>query len=250
MHVRKLAFLGVIVVCLALPQVLALHSAGDGVWTTSVSKRFTTPLATAVWWDYSVLRGIPTGIQERNAQFELIVAANSQVTVTAETFPSVTVGPGNVPGVDTPLCLPVTVPETTLGSPGPVVIHETSCVKDNGYSVQVHYFPWSTDPADPDHVISITTTTPTAPLQWFVDAVPLSYKTAKIPQSAVPVATHWTVWVDPAVAPPLPYDVRYTVTSAVPFYYDFMGYRGCPFFATVAPGVGDQELLGCPTGFI
>ncbi|MCA1812682.1 MAG: hypothetical protein LC624_01875 [Halobacteriales archaeon] len=234
MRIRLLLLIGLAAACLAPTSSLGLHSAGNGVVTTdSGARSFTTEITTPIWWDYAIVGGVPTGLRERTAMLE--VNAVAPFLVTAETFPSLA-------GTDTPkICPPAGTPEVDRP---PAVVHAMSCVKDNGYSVQIHYFPWSADPNDPDHVISPTAATPLAVASWHVDAVPLSYKTALIP------AGHWQIWIDPAVAPPLPYSIRYQVTSGTGFYFDYLGFRGCPFYAVVAPGVSDIELLGCPSGYV
>lgn len=234
MRLRIVSILALLALSLVAPSVVGLHRVGDadsGVFT-HVSKTFYTPIATAVWWDFSVIRGVPTGIQEYDGVFELN-NNNAATVVTAETFPIAT--------PDTPkVCLPVSTPEVVVPA---AVVHQMNCVKQNGYTVQIHYFPWSSDPNDPDHVESITAATPTAELAWRVDAVPLSYKTAIIPPG------HWQVWVHPAVAPPVGYNIKFAVDSTSSFYYDFLGHRGCPFYADIGFGISDQSLLGCPNDY-
>lgn len=223
---------------LLAPAVLGLHSAGDGSNLTDTGPRtLYVQLATAVWWDHSQVRGTQTGLSEQTAMFE-INNLGGDVIVTAETFPI------NTP--DTPKqCLPVTTPMVFPAPAGTAILHPTSCVKENGYTVQVHYFPWETGINDPDHVISITPSTPLATTAWRVDAVPTSYKTAVVTPG------HWTVWIDPAVSPG-EYDIVYRAQSAngAPFYFDYLGTRGCPFHAVITTGVGDGDLLGCQSGFV
>jgi hypothetical protein len=239
LHVRTLLLAALLAACLALPAALpsglGLGTIGDGVFTTDQKGSFFTPIATPVWWDYSVVDGVPTGVQERDGAFDINVPQGHSVLAIAETLP--------VSTPDTPkVCLPVNTPETVVPA---AVVHEINCVKDNGYTVSIHYFPWSNDPTDPDHVQSITLGTPLAPLAWRVDAVTLSYKTALLP------AGHWQVWIDPTTGPPLGFNVAWEFQSVdgTPFYFDNIGWRGCPFYAEVAPGVSDQALLGCIDGY-
>lgn len=227
--VLSLAALGMLVA----PAALGLHSAGDGAFLTDTGPRsFYVPLSTAIWWDHSVVRGVPTGLSEQTHVIE--IDATGPVVVTAETFPR------NTP--DTPkVCLPVAAPQTEVPT---VVLHRTQCVKENGYSVQIHFFPWTIEPTDPDHVVSPTPVTPTATSVWRVDAVPTSFKTAQLG------AGHWQVWIDPAVSAG-EYDVVYRVTSldGRPFYFDYLGTRGCIFYFNVA-GQSDVNLLGCNIGYV
>lgn len=232
MQLHKLVLVSIALVALAMPAAPALHSAGNGVFTTdSGARSFYVPLSTAIWWDHTNIRGVPTGLQEQTHALE-IRNPGGPVTVTAETFPR------NTP--DTPkVCLPTSTPGVVVPA---VVLHPTQCVKDNGYSVQIHFFPWTNEAADPDHVISPTPATPLATTVWRVDAVPTSFKTAVLDPG------HWQVWIDPAVSIG-EHDVVYRATSATPFYFDYLGTRGCVFYFNVG-GQTDTSLLGCPSGYI
>lgn len=238
MKLRRAALVGIAILMLATP-VLGLHSPDDGVTTTDTGVRsFNVPLlANAVWWDHSQIRGVPTGLPSQTHSFELRVNPGKTAIVTAETFPT------NTP--DTPkVCLPASNPEVFPPVAGTAIVYPVSCVKENGYSVQVHYFPWELGANDPDHVISITPSTPLATTQWRVDAVPLSYKSVVIPEG------HWTVWIDPAVAVH-EYRIQYRVQAGSPFYFDYLGTRGCPFHTSeLAAGLTDSTILGCQEGFV
>lgn len=244
LQVRSVLIVSVALLALAAPA-LGLHSANNGVNTTDTGVRsFNVPLlANAVWWSHSSVAGVPTGLNSQTHSFELNIPQGRQVIVTAETFPT------NTP--DTPkVCIadpadPVNDPVFVSPLPGTAIVHGVSCVKENGYSVQIHYFPWETGANDPDHVVSITPATPLATTQWRVDAVPLSYKAAIIP------AGHWTIWIDPAVAIH-EYRIEYRAYSTTgPFYFDYLGTRGCPFHTSeLAAGLTDSTLLGCPNNFV
>jgi hypothetical protein len=237
MHPRTLVLLGVAAL-LALPaSVIGLHSAGDGTFTTDTGTRsFSVQLATPIWWDHTTVRGVPTGLTEQTHTLE--IRNTAPVTVVAETFPTGT--------PDTPkVCVPPAAATPVVYPPGvgTAILHPTRCTKENGYTVQIHYFPWTVEPTDPDHVLSPTVATPLATTVWRVDAVPTSYKTAELEPG------HWQVWIDPAISPG-PYTVTYRATSSQPFYFDYLGHRGCVFYANIATGVNDQAIIGCPNGYV
>lgn len=237
MNLRSLALVGLAFLLLA-PSVLSLHSKDDGVTTTDTGPRnLYVPLASAIWWTHNSIRGVPTGLEERTDSFEVNNAGLADVIVTAEAFPI------NTP--DTPkTCLPTSTPTVFPPVAGTAILHPLSCIKENGYSVHIHYFPWELGANDPDHVISIGLGTPLATTAWRVDAVPLSYKVAVLPPG------HWTVWIDPVVSPS-EYNIRWQATSSTPFYFDYLGTRGCPFHVqSLGPGIDDGSVLGCPNGFV
>lgn len=242
MHLPRLALVTLSLAALLAPAAGSLHSADDGVITTDTGFRsFYVPLSTAIWWDHSQVRGIPTGLQEQTHLIELDISPGTKVLVTAETFPR------NTP--DTPkVCVPASTPTVYAPIAGTAIVHggdgKQTCAKANGYSVQIHYFPWTNDINDPDHVVSPTPGTPLATTVWRVDAVPLSFK------SAILEAGHWQVWFDPAVSAG-EYDVvwRARTLSGGAFYFDYLGTRGCLFYFNVA-GIKDTDLFGCNMGYI
>lgn len=235
MQLRIPVLLGLAALLVLPVAVTGLHSVDGGFTTDTGNRSFTVQIATPIWWDHTQVRGVPTGLTEQNHMFE-IDRNEADVLVTAETFPR------NSP--DTPkVCAPATTPAVFPPVAGTAILHPINCVKENGHTVQIHYFPWTNEPTDPDHVLSPTPGTPTATTVWRVDAVPTSYKTAVLPANG-----HWQVWIDPAISPG-EYTVVYRATSAKPFYFDYLGTRGCVFYFNVG-GQTDTSLLGCPQGYV
>lgn len=236
MNLRSAA-LTVCVLLFAASPVLGYHSAGNGVVTRDSGVRsFYVPLASAVWWDHNTMNPggafpLTTGLEEQTHMIEVDTTktgSNAPVFVEAETFP--------IDTPDTPKQCGVETPATAL----PVlVVHNVKCVKNNGYTIQIHYFPWTDDPGDPDHVFSPTTGSPAAAIVWEVDLQTTSYKYATLPPG------HWQVWFDPGVSIGQ-YNVHYRATSAQLFYFDYLGIRGCPFYSSAQ----DEQALGCPHGYV
>lgn len=237
MSPRALALVGLGLLLAAVPATTALHAPNGAFTRDSGTYSFYVPFATAVWWHHRYISPLgattlDTGLEEETHTIEIdsrVTGSTAPVFVEAETFP--------VNGDDTPkVCDLPAVPAVQAPT---VVVHGGTCQKYNGYSVQIHYFPWTTDPGDPDHVVSPTASNPAATAVWEVDAIPTSYKKAQLNPG------RWQVWIDPAVAIG-EYTVVYRAYSAQPFYFDYLGTRGCVFYSSL----GDQDLLGCPDGYI